>query len=693
MKEYDDFLVEIRTEELPPKLLWALMTGWYQQIKERLEKAALAFSHIRAFATPRRLAILVQDLVAQQPSQTIERKGPARSVAFDAKGQPSPACIGFARSCGVSPDELLTIKQPAGEWVGYRQVVRGQPVTALLPALVEQAVLALPMHKRMRWGEGKIEFVRPVHAVVMLYGSDVVEATLLGCRADRVTRGHRFHSPHDLVISHASQYESLLADTGYVIADFVKRRERILQQISDQETSMASAQVLVSSDGSLLDEVTGLVEWPVVLCGRFDAKFLALPREVLVAAMQGHQRYFPVMDSQNQLLPYFITVSNIDSREPSRVVGGNERVLRARLADAAFFYAADKKERLEQRVERLKNIIFQAKLGTLYEKAQRIKQIAVKLADEIGVPAEQAERAGWLAKADLTTQMVSEFPELQGVMGGYYAEYDGEFEAVVQGLREQYMPRFAGDVLPTSSMGQILAMAERLDTLVGIFGIHHAPTSDKDPYGLRRAALGVLRIMIEKELDLDLKPLLAFVVECYGTKLNNVEIVMPLLVFMQERLRAWYQDQAVAPDVFAAVAALGLTHPLDIHKRIQAVRAFKQLAAADALNVAHKRVNNILKQAKEAVAVTIDPSFFEHPIEQVLWQRLESQYAQVTQLCATRHYEAALLQLTELRQPIDTFFADVMVMTDDLSRRRNRLCLLGRLRALFLLVADIALLQ
>jgi glycyl-tRNA synthetase beta chain len=682
MSAHDDFLVEIRTEELPAPAVLTLAIAWKEQIKVRLEKAALSFAAIAAFATPRRLAVWVQALSAVQPTQLIERKGPALRVAFDAQGVPSAACLAFARACGVAPTALITIEQSSGKWIGVRQEVPGQAAVHLLPALVEQALQALPM-RRMRWGQGNVSFIRPVHSVVMLYGETVMDTVLLGCRAGRITRGHRFHAPGELTIPHAAQYATVLETKGYVIPDFAKRRERIVQQMTQWVSAASDA---------LLDEVTGLVEWPIALRGQFDAAFLNLQTEVLMASMQTHQRYFPLVDTNGQLQPAFVVISNIDSHDASRVIQGNERVLRARLADAAFFYETDQKERLEQRVERLKQIMFQAKLGTLYEKTERLKQIAVHLAHEIGMKTDEAARAAWLAKADLTTQMVGEFPTLQGVMGRYYARHDGETEAVAQALQEQYLPRFAGDSLPDSRVGQVLAIADRLDLLVGTFGIHEVPTGEKDPYGLRRAALGVLRLLIEKAWDVDLMPLLEYVAGCYTVTLAQAT-VPHLLAFMQERLRVWYQDQAVTPDVFAAVAALRLTHPFDIHQRIQAVSAFRALAAAQALSLAHKRVHNILKKSHPFTATEVNPALFDHPAEEILWQQLAEKQQKVKQLCSARHYEAALLQLAELKTPIDAFFTDVMVMVEDRSRRENRLLILNRLRHLFLLVADIALLQ
>lgn len=694
MKQHDDFLVEIHTEELPPKNLLKLADAFAQHIKERLQKADLKFVDIKAFAAPRRLAVMVKELAATQPEQVVERKGPALSAAFDANGNPTQACVGFARSGGVEVKDLATIKNAQGEWVGFTQHVPGKTVKELLPPIIEQSLTALPIAKRMRWGDSDAQFVRPVHSIIMLFGDDIIEATLFGCKSGRVTRGHRFHAPDWITIPVASAYPSLLATEGHVIVDIAERRQRIRDDAIAcmQKKLDTEAEVVLSDD--LVNEVTGIVDWPTALCGTFDAEFLQVPKEVLISAMQDHQRYFPVVDKKGKLLPYFIAISNIQSHDPARVIHGNERVLRARLSDAAFFYHADQKERLDARIDILKGIVFQAKLGTLYDKAERISKLAAFIAKKIGANAEFAARAGMLAKTDLTTNMVGEFPELQGVMGCYYARHDGEPDDIAIAMQEQYKPRFAGDTLPQNSIGQALALADRLDTLIGAFGINQIPTGDKDPYGLRRAAVGVLRILIENKINLDLHEALMFAVSTYTFSLENKEAVQQVLTFLQERLRAWYQEQGVSADVFAAVAALGIANPLDASARIKAVQAFKKLSEAENLSVANKRVSNILAKYADAIdAKTIDPAFFENAAEKELAQQLEKKRAQIERLSQSGQYDEVLLQLTELRKPIDDFFDQVMVMTEDKSRRENRLLLLSKLRSLFLQVADIALLQ
>lgn len=695
MKEQDHFLLEIHTEELPPKRLLTLAKALAEQVKIRLEKAELGFSEVRYYATPRRLAVFVRDLIASAPDRVVERKGPALAAAFDASGKPTQACIGFARSCGVAPNDLQTIKSAQGEWMGYTQSVAGKPTGEMLPAIVEEAIAALPIPKRMRWGAGEVQFVRPVHSIMMLYGDRVIDTTMLGCRTWRVTQGHRFMAPSWITIPNANDYPMFMQKEGYVIVDFAIRREMIWNKAAEAVKGLLGdyGSVYVSSD-DFLNEVTGLVEWPVALLGTFDDAFLDIPSEVLVSSMQDHQRYFPVVDKQNKLLPYFVVISNIESKDPARVIHGNERVLRARLSDAAFFYESDKKEALIDRVARLKPIVYQAKLGTLYEKTERVRKLATAIAKKLKASSAHADRAALLAKTDLTTSMVGEFPELQGVMGYYYAVNDGESDAVAIALREQYLPRFAGDVLPETDIGQALAMADRLDTLVGAFGINQVPTGDKDPFGLRRAALGMLRTLIEKQINLDLQPLIALAIKGYKKKLENKTLESQLLCFLQDRLRSYYQDQGISADVFAAVSALGITNPLDAHHRIHAVQAFKTREEAGTLSIANKRVSNILDKYADTVHTkTINPKYFEYEEEKKLAALLDAHIKTITRLSKSGKYNEALLKLASLHQPIDNFFDQVMVMTEDKHRRENRILLLTKLRALFLQVADIALLQ
>lgn len=698
----EDFLVEIFTEELPPKALLKLAETFCHEVQTKLEKASLAYDEIKYYATPRRLAVFVKNLMAHQPDQTIERKGPAVAAAFDVTGKPTPACAGFAKSCGVKVEELKKIKTDQGEWLGFTQQVKGKSVQALLPAIVEQALQALPIPKRMRWGAYEMQFARPVHSIIMLYGDEIIPATILGCASGRITHGHRFLSPGVITIPHAANYESLLETQGRVIVDFAKRFKMILTQIALCEATSLKGQGHADINEDLLTEVTGIVEWPTALCGKFDDAFLQVPKEVLISAMQDHQRYFPVMNVNNQLLPYFIFISNIEPRDPARVIHGNERVLRARLADAAFFYEADCQETLVSRIERLKGIVFQAKLGTLYDKSERVKALALMIAKKLHVNEKHVARATELAKTDLVTNMVGEFPELQGTMGRYYALHDKEANEVAVALEEQYLPRFAGDVLPQSPVGQVLALADRIDTLVGAFRINQIPTGDKDPYGLRRAALGVLRILVENQINLDLKEVLAFSEEAFPALAPEKDKGMPtpaettraLLAFFQDRLRAWYIDQDVTADVFAAVAERGTSNPLDTHARIHAVQAFKKLAAAESLSVANKRVSNILSKTNPIdTTLALNSALFEDASEKTLAQLIDQKSLVVNESLKKHDYDNILLQLAELHQPVDSFFEKVMVMTDDKARQDNRLLLLGKLRELFLKVADIALLQ
>ncbi|EKD53698.1 MAG: hypothetical protein ACD_60C00160G0020 [uncultured bacterium] len=691
LKNKDDFLVEIHTEELPPKTLRRLAGCFLLEITNQLNKLGLVYEEASFFATPRRLAVWIKKLADKQESTTALRKGPKLSMAFDKDHQPTKACIGFARSLGVTPNELIILKDPQGECVGYSQNVAGKSVQELLPNVVEQALNALPMAKRMRWGNGTVQFVRPVHSVMMLYGDKIIDAAILGCQSGRLTEGHRFHSKGWITITKPLQYEKTLA-RKYIVADFSKRKEMIRKSAAKAIDFLPHATVVL--DEHVLDEVTGLVEWPVALRGTFDKTFLAAPQEVLISAMQDHQRYFPVIDQKGKLLPYFVMISNIKSRDEAIVIKGNENVLRARLADAAFFFETDKKQSLMDRVDALKHIVFQEKLGTLYDKTERIIRLSSRIAPFLKINSKDAERAGSLSKADLTTRMVGEFPELQGIMGYYYALHDQEQKQIADALNEYYKPRFSGDALPTSSLGCLLAIADRLDTLVGIFGIREAPTGDKDPFALRRAALGVLRILIEKKLNLDLAELIQWAEEGYEKPLENKKAAEDVLHFMLDRLKPWYQDQKISADVFASVIALSIVNPYDIHRRIQAVQHFKELPEAASLSIANKRVSNILAKANgEITEQQIDQNLFEHEAEKILAETLAEKRAKVMLFAKEGNYTEILTQLASLRKPVDDFFEHVMVMTDDQSRQKNRLLMLKQLRELFLNVADIALLQ
>lgn len=688
-----DFLVEIHTEELPPKTLHTLAKHFCEGIQSRLQKAELAFKEARLFATPRRLAVLVSQLAFQQADKLVERKGPALDRAFTADGKPTSACEGFAKSCGITVADLITLDTPQGKFVGSKQSVTGKNVFELLPAIVTEALAALPVAKPMRWGSYSQKFIRPVHSVLMLYGDKVIDAEVLGCKTGRKTRGHRFLSPEWIEIANPSEYEKAL-ENACVLADFEKRKQKIEKEAHTLATQKQGSNASVSIDPSLLDEVTSIVEWPVAISGSFDKQFLQVPYEALVSAMQDHQRYFPVFDQQHKLLPCFIAISNIENKDLSRVVAGNERVLRARLSDAAFFFETDKKVKLETRVETLKHIIFQNKLGTLFDKTERIEKLAAVIALQIHEDVTLAKRAALLSKTDLTTNLVGEFPELQGIAGYYYALADGENSTVAKALDEQYMPRFSGASLPSSGMGCILALADRIDTLVGVFGINQAPTGDKDPFGLRRAALGVLRILIEKPFNLDLRELITDALKHYSQTLENKNVIQDTLNFILDRLKPWYQEQNIPAQVIASVMSLNLTKPYDIHCRIQAVMAFKKMPEAESLSTANKRVSNILSKYDGKISNTeIKSNLFESDAERELATQLDKQAKLIETLSQEEKYQDALTQLAHLRVPVDNFFDHVMVMTDDQARRENRLLLLRKLRELFLHVADIALLQ
>lgn len=685
MSKPEDFLFEILTEELPPKALSHLSKSFLDLTKEGVQKAGLTAGEFVRFATPRRLAILIKNLQAQTEDQLVDRKGPAKSAAFDGQGNPTKACIGFARSVGVSPQELEVTKSPQGEWMTYKQKVKGKTVNELMPPIIEQALQMLPIPKRMRWGDGASQFVRPVHSVIMLFGDQVIPAKIFDLDTNRITRGHRFMAPDWITIPNADTYESLLSSQGFVIADFDIRKQKIKEAV-------VKAGGTISSE-AFLDEVTGLVEWPVPLQGKFDKEFLKLPSEVLISAMQDHQRYFPVMKNNN-IAAEFIFISNIQSHNNKRLIHDNERVLRARLSDAAFFYQVDQKEMLIDRVDTLKTIVYSAKLGTVFDKSQRVQKLAGLIAKTINADIAAAERAALLAKTDLTTNLVGEFPELQGTMGAYYARSSNETEAVALAIGEQYMPRFSGSPTPRTKPGMALAIADRIDTLVGLFGVNQIPTGDKDPYGLRRAALGIIRTLIENHQNLNLKPLLEFSISQYQNKLENKDPIPQILTFIQERLRAYYQEKGISPDIFSSVAALEIYDPVDIDQRVHAVQTFKKLAEAETLSIANKRVSNILGKYQELIAAKkVDPKYFENAAETELAKQLEAKSILVTRLSESGKYDEVLMELADLKKPIDDFFDQVMVMTDDKPTRENRLLLLSHLRALFLQVADIALLQ
>lgn len=690
MAEERDLLIEIGTEELPPKALTRLSAAFTASVVEGLDRAGLAHGEVHPYATPRRLALRVKALQTAQADRAVERRGPAVAAAFDEEGNATKAALGFAGSCGVAVEALETLESDKGAWLVYRSREAGRSTAELIPEIVERALAALPIPKRMRWGDRDAEFVRPVHWVVLLLGAAVIEATILGLKADRTTRGHRFHHPQPLTLHAAGDYAALLESEGGVMPDFTTRRAAVAAQVHEAAAALGGRALV---DDALLDEVTALVEWPTALAGRFEARFLALPAEALICTMKGNQKYFPVADAEGRLMPCFITVSNIRSTDPAQVVAGNERVIRPRLADAAFFWEQDRKRPLAARVEALKDVVFQDKLGSLYDKSARVADLAEQIARRCGGDSELARRGALLGKCDLLTEMVGEFPELQGIMGRYYALADGEPAELAAALDEQYRPRFAGDALPETLTGQALAIADRLDTLVGIFGIGQLPTGDKDPYALRRAALGMLRIVIEGRLELDLVDLLLTAARPYAKLFDGEEVSAAVYQFAMERLRAYYADGAIAPDAFEAVLARWPHNPCDFDRRLHAVTQFRKLPAAESLAAANKRIRNILRKTDEAIPETVDSAVLKLPAERALASALVDMDQAVTPLLATGAYNEALTRLAALREPVDRFFDDVMVMDEDPALRRNRLALLSALRGLFLRIADLSQLQ
>ncbi len=687
------FLVELGCEELPPKSLKTLAESFLAGIEAGLKQAGLSYDHARYYAAPRRLAVSVQHLALQQPDRTVHVDGPPVKAAFDANGNPTQAAVGFAKKNGVDISEV----DRSGEKLRVSKHIQGETAVALLPHIVQQALDNLPIAKRMRWGASKVEFVRPTQWLVMLLGDKVVPTTILSQQADRITRGHRFMAQDERLALHYTNYPASLEhsyetqlEMAYVVPDFAKRQQMIVAAVEKLAAEQGGKALMPAA---LLDEVTALVEYPVPLVCSFEERFLHVPQEALISTMQDNQKYFCLVDNNGKLLPRFITVANVKSTNAKFIVEGNEKVVRPRLTDAEFFFKQDKKVKLESRNERLKTVVFQAQLGTVYEKAERISELAAFIAAQIGGDVALAQRAGILAKCDLATEMVGEFPELQGIAGYYYAQHDGEANDVALALNEQYLPKFAGDVLPSTKTGLAVAIADKLDTLVGIFGINQPPTGSKDPFGLRRAAIGLLRIIIEKELALDINVLSQQAVNAYGSKLSNANTVNEVFEFLLGRYRAMYEEQGIAVDVIQAVQTLKPAQPLDFDRRIKAVANFRNLAEAEALAAANKRVANIL--SKDGVTVTggVDNSLLSEAAEQALAAQVASLQTQLSPLFAAGDYTPALSALAALRAPIDQFFDSVMVNAEDAAIRQNRLNLLASLRELFLKTADISQLQ
>jgi glycyl-tRNA synthetase beta chain len=709
--EHHDFLLEIGTEELPPRALLTLQKALVSGLTAGLDKAQLAHGELTGYATPRRLAVWVKRLATRQPEQHLKRKGPPLAAAFDAAGAPTRAALAFAESCGVNVVALERLAEGKGTFLFFVGTKPGERAADLVPGIVHTALDQLPIPRRMHWGAGEALFVRPVHWLLMLFGQDVVPATLLDTPAGHVTYGHRFHAPKPLRITSAGAYERTLRERGRVLADFNMRRERIRSDVTALARSL-NGRALIGEE--LLEEVTALVEWPVALAGRFEERFLSLPREVLISTLEDHQRYFPVEDAAGQLLPAFIAISNIESRDPAKVREGNERVVRARLADAAFFWEQDRKQPLAARLHPLDGVTFQGKLGSLGDKTRRIIALAIDVAAAVNAPLDETRRGAQLCKCDLLTSMVGEFPDLQGVMGGYYARADGEAAEVADAIREHYLPRAAGDALPQTRAGIAVAIADKLDTLAGIFAIGERPTGNKDPFGLRRGALGVQRILIEKGLELDLKRLIELAVAGVRTDIDRVradagaapakahvgaDVVGAWIYdFLMERLRAYYLERtsaaagraAVTPEMFDAVLAARPASPLDFDARLKALSTFLELPEAGSLTAANKRIANILRKAPATAAATVDVEQLREPAEVRLYDSMRALKDAVAAATAERQYTAALGRLAQLRPAVDAFFDSVMVMDENPQLRANRLSLLAQLQALFGGVADLS---
>ena len=685
----ETLLIELGTEELPPKSLKTLAVTFFEQVKSQLDAAELQYSDIKWFATPRRLAIQVLELDGKQKDKAIEKRGPAVNVAFDSEGNPSKAAEGWARSNGITIEQADRLKTDKGEWLLHKAIQPGKTVDELIPAFVNLAISKLPIPKPMRWGSERIQFIRPVHTLVLLFGDKIINGETLGVTSSNVATGHRFHHHGLVTIDHANNYEAIM-NAAHVMVDFEARQKLILEQIDTAANSIGGEALL---DDELINEVTALVEWPVTLIGSFDEDFLNVPPEPLIYSMKDHQKYFPVNDKKGNLLNQFIFITNIESKDPNQIIFGNEKVIRPRLADAEFFFKTDKKQSLESRLASLESVLFQKQLGTLKAKSERIASLSEFIANKIGENTADANRAGLLSKADLMTDMVLEFPQVQGTMGKYYAIHDGENETVSQALEDQYKPRYAGDTLPEGNVGCTVAIADKIDTLVGIFGINQQPKGDKDPFALRRAAIGLIRIIIEKKLSLDIQDLLAKSIELYSDKLTNTDTLVQVVEFISGRYRAYYQEQSIAVDVIQAVLNNSPTAPLDFDKRIHAVSHFKQLAEAANLAAANKRVGNILAKFKGELFDSVNAQHLCEVEEKALVEIFEKVSEKVKPLTDTKQYQEALTELALLREPIDTFFDNVMVMADDDNVKINRLTLLNEIRNSFLAIADISVLQ
>ncbi|ENQ4672021.1 glycine--tRNA ligase subunit beta [Vibrio cholerae] len=684
-----EFLIELGTEELPPKQLRTLAEAFAANFAAELAAADIAHEGVTWFATPRRLALKVANLAESQPDRVVEKRGPAVNVAFDADGKPTKAAEGWARGNGITVEQAERLVTDKGEWLLFKEQVQGQQTASVVVEMAAKALANLPIAKPMRWGDKETQFIRPVKTLTILFGSELIQGEILGVASARTLRGHRFMGEAEFTIESAEQYPAILEERGKVIADYATRKAMIIE--GSQQAAQQLGGIADLGD-ALVEEVTSLVEWPVVMTAKFEEKFLKVPAEALVYTMKGDQKYFPVYDASKKLLPNFIFVSNIESKEPRHIVEGNEKVVRPRLADAEFFFNTDRKRPLVDRLPLLENAIFQQQLGTIKDKTDRITELAGYIAEQIGADVEKSKRAGLLAKCDLMTSMVFEFTDTQGVMGMHYARHDGEAEEVAVALNEQYMPRFAGDELPSRGVSAAVAMADKLDTIVGIFGIGQAPKGS-DPFALRRASLGVLRILVEYGYQLDLVDLIAKAKSLFGNRLTNANVEQEVIEFMLGRFPTWYQDAGFSIDIIQAVLARNPTKPADFDQRVKAVSHFRALEEAEALAAANKRVGNILAKYDGKLGEEIDLALLQEDAEKALAEAVEIMAEALEPAFATGNYQEALSKLAGLRAPVDAFFDNVMVMADDEALKKNRLTLLNKLRNLFLQIADISLLQ
>ncbi|EGR4402743.1 glycine--tRNA ligase subunit beta [Vibrio cholerae] len=684
-----EFLIELGTEELPPKQLRTLAEAFAANFAAELATADIAHEGVTWFATPRRLALKVANLAESQPDRVVEKRGPAVNVAFDADGKPTKAAEGWARGNGITVEQAERLVTDKGEWLLFKEQVQGQQTASVVVEMAAKALANLPIAKPMRWGDKETQFIRPVKTLTILFGSELIQGEILGVASARTLRGHRFMGEAEFTIESAEQYPAILEERGKVIADYATRKAMIIEGSQQAAKQLGG---IADLEDALVEEVTSLVEWPVVMTAKFEEKFLNVPAEALVYTMKGDQKYFPVYDASKKLLPNFIFVSNIESKEPRHIVEGNEKVVRPRLADAEFFFNTDRKRPLVDRLSLLENAIFQQQLGTIKDKTDRITELAGYIAEQIGADVEKSKRAGLLAKCDLMTSMVFEFTDTQGVMGMHYARHDGEAEEVAVALNEQYMPRFAGDELPSRGVSAAVAMADKLDTIVGIFGIGQAPKGS-DPFALRRASLGVLRILVEYGYQLDLVDLIAKAKSLFGDRLTNVNVEQEVIEFMLGRFPTWYQDAGFSIDIIQAVLARNPTKPADFDQRVKAVSHFRALEEAEALAAANKRVGNILAKYDGELGEEIDLALLQEDAEKALAEAVEIMAEALEPAFATGNYQEALSKLAGLRAPVDAFFDNVMVMADDEALKKNRLTLLNKLRNLFLQIADISLLQ